>query len=183
MVHTKDKLKIEIPHTLEEFIRWEPNDGFKYEWNDGELIKFTGMKRKHLRLIQNLNNYFDKTKAKKANGQLICEQDVMVTGIQLRRPDLAYFTNEQIRSDENDEPIPEFCIEVISTFDQINEIKIKLREYFKNGVKVVWLIMPDQDMVEVYTSLKDIVICTSTDICSAQPVLDDFEITVEELLK
>lgn len=111
------------------------------------------MKRKHSRVIQNLNNFFDKTKAKKANGQLICEQDVMVSGmlpagIQLRRPSLAYFTNEQIRSDENDEPIPAFCIEVISTFDKINEIKIKLREYFKNGVKVVWLIMPDQDMVE-----------------------------------
>jgi len=64
-------------------------------------------------------------------------------GIQLRRPDLAYFTNEQMRSNENDEPIPEFCIEVISTFDQTNEIKIKLREYFKNGVKVVWLIIPN----------------------------------------
>ena len=101
MVHTKDILTIEVPHTLEEFIRWQPNDGFKYEWNDGELIKFTGMKRKHLRLIQNLNNFFDKTKAKKANGQLICQQDIQISGtppagIQLRRPDLAYFTNEQI---------------------------------------------------------------------------------------
>ena len=53
---------------------------------------------------------------------------MLSAGIQLRRPSLAYFTNEQIRSDENDEPIPEFCIEVISTFDQINEIKIKLKE-------------------------------------------------------
>jgi Uma2 family endonuclease len=181
MILTKDIST--IPKTLEQFLQWEPNDGFKYEWNDGELIKFTGMKRKHLRLIQTLNILFDNTKAKKEKGQLICEQDVMVTGIQLRRPDLAYFTNEQIRSDENEEPIPEFCIEVISTFDQINDIKLKLKEYFKNGVKVVWLIMPDQDMVEIYTSTKDIKICTNTDICSAQPVLDDFDISVDELLK
>ena len=34
-----------IPRTLEEFLLWDPNDGFKYEWNDGELIKFTGMKQ------------------------------------------------------------------------------------------------------------------------------------------
>ena len=128
MVHTKDTSKIEVSHSLDGFIRWEPNDGFRYEWNDGDLIKFTGVKRKYLRVIQDLNNFSDKTKAKKANGQLICEQDVQITGIQLGRPDLAYFTNEQIRSDENDEQVPEFCIEVISTFDQMNEIKIKLKE-------------------------------------------------------
>jgi len=38
-------------------------------------------------------------------------------------------------------------------------------------------------MLEVYTPLKKITICTSTDLCSAQPVLDNFEIKVEELLK
>ncbi len=27
-----------LPQTLEEFVVWEPNDGFKYEWNDGEII-------------------------------------------------------------------------------------------------------------------------------------------------
>lgn len=34
------------PRTLAEFMDWEPNDGFKYEWNDGELIRFIGMKKK-----------------------------------------------------------------------------------------------------------------------------------------
>ncbi|GAB3514909.1 hypothetical protein GCM10027442_30280 [Emticicia fontis] len=34
-----------LPRTLAEFIEWESNDGFKYEWNDGELIRFSGMKR------------------------------------------------------------------------------------------------------------------------------------------
>ena len=44
-------------------------------------LNTNGVKRKHSRVIQNLNNFFDKTKAKKANGQLICEQDVQITGI------------------------------------------------------------------------------------------------------
>ncbi len=39
---------LELPKTLAEFILWEPEDGLKYEWNDGELIKFTGMNRKQL---------------------------------------------------------------------------------------------------------------------------------------
>jgi Uma2 family endonuclease len=105
-----------LPTTLDEFLRFEPNDGHKYEWNDGELIVFggikTAMKKKHLSLIQALNLTFDKTKAKQQRGQLIGEQDVMLTGIQVRRPDVAYFSNAQIHSDE--EAVPAFCIEVIS---------------------------------------------------------------------
>lgn len=171
-----------VPRTLDEFINWEPNDGFKYEWNDGELIKFVGMKKKHLKLIQILSLLFDTTKAKKEKGLLICEQDVMLTGIQLRRPDMAYFSDEQIK-DEQEEPVPTFCIEVISTYDQLNDVKKKLIEYFKHGVRVVWVILPEHAMVEIYTSIKNVTICMGSDICSAHPVLDDFEISVDYLLK
>ena len=41
--------KIAIPKTLAEFMIWDqPEDGFKYEWNDGELIRFNGMNRKQV---------------------------------------------------------------------------------------------------------------------------------------
>ena len=172
---------IALPTTLAEFELWEPNDGFKYEWNDGELIKFTNMKRKHLKLIKKLNRLFLLTNGHQKGGELICEQDVMITGIQLRRPDMAFFTDEQINS-EAGEPIPEFCIEIISSNDQINDVKKKIKEYFKNGVRVVWVVLPEEEMVEVYTSVKNIKICMEQDICSASPVLDDFQISVEELL-
>jgi len=65
MVQAKDISKIEVHHTLNEFIRWQPNDGFKYEWNDGEIIIFLGMKRKHLKLFQNLSNFLIRQKQKK----------------------------------------------------------------------------------------------------------------------
>lgn len=47
-----------LPTTLEEFMVWEPEDGFKYEWNDGELIKFVGMNRKQVFIYQALNQLF-----------------------------------------------------------------------------------------------------------------------------
>jgi len=68
--------EISIPKTLAEFEQRQPTDGYKYEWNDGELIKFEGMKRKHLKLVRVLSELFDTTKAKKQRGQLICEQDI-----------------------------------------------------------------------------------------------------------
>ena len=134
-----------LPRTLAEFMAWEqPEDGFKYEWNDGELIKFTGMNRKHLKLIHILNRLFLKTKAHQNGGELIQENDVYLSGIQMRRPDLAFFSAEDIANSEDEEPIPEFAIEVISGNDQINHVEEKIIEYFKAGVKVVWLIFPEK---------------------------------------
>ena len=171
-----------IPRTLEEFLLWEPNDGFKYEWNDGELIKFTGMKQQQWYVYDILNLLFIEKGYYKI-GTLMAEADVQLTGIQMRRPDIAYFTREQINIGKINEEdvIPEFAIEVISTNDQIIKVRQKLSEYFKTGVKVVWLIYPEEKEVEVFTSYKQVKICTGTDICSASPVLPDFEISVEEL--
>ena len=36
----ENPVSTELPKTLAEFLEWEPEDGFKYEWNDGEIIKF-----------------------------------------------------------------------------------------------------------------------------------------------
>ena len=170
-----------LPTTFENFLRFEPNDGLKYEWNDGELIKFSGMKRKHLKLIKILNRLFLKTKAHQDGGELICEQDVMLTGIQMRRPDVAYFSDEQIQ-DEVGEVIPAFCIEVISPTDESEKVEAKRIEYFRAGVQVVWHVFPENGEVFVYTSNKTVQICSDNDLCSALPVLDDFEISVNELL-
>ncbi len=181
MLQAQQPTATNLPTTFDEFLRFEPTDGFKYEWNDGELIRTGGMKRRHLRIIQALNLAFDKTQAKQQRGQLICEQDVMLTGIQMRRPDVAYFSDEQIRNEE-EEPIPAFCIEIISPTDENEKVENKRIEYFKAGVQVLWHIFPENREVFVYTSSKAIQICADDDRCSAQPVLDDFMISVNELL-
>lgn len=139
------------------------------------------MKNKHLYLISKLNELFDTITAKKNRGLFVCGQDILLTGNQLECPDLAYFSREQIINSKTEEQIPEFVIEVISSTDQINEVKRKIIEYFKNGIRVAWLIYPDYEMVEIYTSLKHITVCTDADICSARPVLDDFEIAAADL--
>jgi Uma2 family endonuclease len=177
-----EKNTIAAPRTLEEFMAWEPEAGFKYEWNDGELIKFTGMNRKHLKLIHILNRLFLKTEAHQRGGELIPENDVILSGIQIRRPDLAFFSAEDIACSDDEEPIPAFTIEVISGNDNINKVEEKIGEYYKAGVKVVWLIFPESKSVHVYTSRRDVKICLENDICSANPVLPEFKIGVDELL-
>lgn len=173
----------QLPQTLEEFLDWDSNDGYKYEWNDGELIRFESMKRKHLLLIRTLGRLFDRTEAYQQGGALISEQDVWLTGLQMRRPDLAYFSGEQIDTSlsSEDEAIPAFAIEIISPTDDAIKVDEKVAEYFKAGVQVVWHVYPENESVYVYTSRRNVSICIEDDACSAQPVLPDFEISANEL--
>lgn len=83
-----------LPQTLEAFIDWEPNDGFKYEWNDGEIIRFSGMKQQYF--IYDVLSALFIEKGYHKLGTLMAGPDVMLTAIQMRRPDVAYFTNEQV---------------------------------------------------------------------------------------
>lgn len=189
MVEIQENNTIQIPRTLEEFIEWEqPNDGFKYEYNDGELIKFQGMNKKQLFIFTILNKLFAK-KGYLENGVLITESDVQLTASQMRRPDIAYFTDEQIyQGREEIDVIPAFAIEVISNSDRLIDVENRLIEYFKAGaggvpLKVVWHIIPAQEVVYVYTSRSEVKICFDKDICSAKPVLEDFEISVEDIFK
>lgn len=183
MIQTSQTIEM-LPRTLEEFINWEPNDGFKYEWNDGEIIKFTGMQKEQFYIYDTLLGLFIDGGYKKL-GTLIAEPDVDLSGIQMRRPDIAYYTKAQIeKGRKGEEVIPDFVIEIISSNDQINQMEKKLTEYFKAGVQVVWVIIPNHKVVYVhtYTSRREVSICLENDVCSATPVLPDFEISVNQLL-
>lgn len=112
----------------------------------------------------------------------MAEPDVMLTAIQMRRPDIAYFTDEQVEQGrQGEDVIPAFVVEVLSETDQAYKVEEKLTEYFKAGVQVVWNIIPEQEVVYVYTSRKHVTICLEDDICSAAPVLADFQLSVNTL--
>ena len=77
----------------------------------------------------------------------------------------------------------EFVVEIISDNEEKNHVSRKIREYFNAGVKVFWIISPEFQMVEVYTSPKDVRICTDKDICSAASVIDGFELSAADIFQ
>lgn len=170
-----------LPQTIERFKNWESEDGFKYEWFDGELIKFTGLKSSELYIYFNLSNLFA-AKQLLENGCLVCRQEVEFSKSQIRLPDIAYFSNEQaVSMREGVDEIPQFAVEIISKNDNFNNVEAKLEEYFKYGVEVVWIIIPELKKVKVYNSLKENKNCFADDVCSAAPVLPAFEMTVSQV--
>lgn len=176
----KKPRRVSKAHFLREYADRE--DGYKYEWNDGVVEKTQAMNQQQAEIYFILLAHFQKTAAAQAGGGLITETDMYTSTVQLRRPDIAFYSGAQrklMKKGENQ--ISSWVVEIISTNDQVNLINQKLDEYFQAGVQVVWHIFPDSKQVYVYTSPEQVTICRGKTICSAAPALEDLEIGAEEL--
>ncbi|MDW8466647.1 MAG: Uma2 family endonuclease [Chloroherpetonaceae bacterium] len=169
--------------SLADFRNWTAEDGFKYEWDNGILRAKTGMKIKERMIVARLLRRFSQTKAYQNGGELLPEAETFFEPVgKLRIPDLAYFTKEELlRSEQGEETIPKFIVEIISPTNTVDEIQTKLKDYFTSGVQMVWEIFPKHQLVRVYASLKEAKICIGDDICSAAPIIPDFQIAVNQI--
>ena len=183
-----------VPNTVSKeqpYISWEAfktkylsrEDGFKYEWLNGivEKTKRT-MDYTQFYILSNLLNKF---RSFNIDGELISEGDVFFLE-KHRRPDIAYFTSKQIdAAADGVNPMPEFVIEVISNTDAINRVNKKMQNYRAAEVKVVWQIFPQGEEVHIYCgdNLKTVYIKSGDEICSAEPVLPDFQLSVNDIFK
>lgn len=170
--------------TKAEFLRWESDDNYVYEFNDGVLEPTISMRQEEIMLIQCITRRFAQTGAYQEQAEMIAEIDVWVSEKQMHRPDLALYTREQIvTSSEQGRVVPGFAIEFVSKSDDAQKYIRKLNEYFGAGVQVVWLIFPNDQVVYVYTSPKTVTICTDDDILSAAPALPELTMKVAELFR
>ena len=170
--------------TKADFLRWESDDNYVYEFIDGILEPITGMRQDENYLLTHLENAFLTTDSFRQGVRLRSEMDVWVTETQMRRPDVAFYSADQIQQVAvGENAIPSFVVEFGSESD--NELKSirKRHEYFDAGVQVLWWVFPLYQEVYVYTSPKTVTICTDNDILSAAPALPDLQMTVAELFR
>jgi Uma2 family endonuclease len=168
--------------TKAEFLNWESDDNYIYEFNAGVLEPKKGMRQDENYLLTNLENKFFQTRFFQQGGRLRAEMDTDLTDEQTRRPDVSFFTSEQIRQMNTGQPvIPSFVVEFSSATDNEWKSILKRHEYFDAGVQVLWWVYPSVKEVHLYTSPKAVTICTGDDVLQASPVLPDLQLTVNEL--
>lgn len=147
---------------------------YKYEWVDGEVVRtLRTMNQEQQFIWLNLKNFLETLRAQGQNlGELIPEVDTFFTETRHRRPDIAYFSPEQIAVFRHTNQVPQFIAEITSNHDQLNKAHQKLADYRQAGVPVVWQVFPKTG-VHVYRG-KNMTICTGDDPCSAEPVIPGF---------
>lgn len=85
---------------------------------------------------------------------------------------------------EGKHPVAEFVVEVVSPTDKAYKYSEKIEDYFKAGVKVVWMIYPNTKQVQVHIQgSTNVTICKGEMLCSAAPVLPEFAISVDDIFK
>jgi Uma2 family endonuclease len=170
---------------IERFRDWRPRDGWKYDWNDGITTKYKRMiSEKQRYIVRNLLRAFHLTETYKQGHDILPESETSYDNTRYRIPDIAYYTHQQTNAAAKGEhTVSDFVIEILSDSDLQKSIENKLWEYFEEGVKVVWHIIPYRQIVKVYTSPRHVSICLGDDMCSAKPVLNDFEIPVNQIFE
>ena len=73
---------------------------------------------------------------------------------QVRKPDVSYFRAERVRSEDWPEGFvvdaPDLVVEVVSPNDLATVLNTKVREYFRAGVRLIWVVYPETRTVSVH---------------------------------
>lgn len=170
--------------TVAEFEQWQAQHGYEgsYEFVRGLIIEKKETKQLEAFFIKFLNRIFINTSAFRSGDELFQGMDAYVDEARKRRPDLAYFTAEQVRQMQAGEHVAtRFAIEILSDSESYRDVTDKIQDYFDAGAQLVWYIVPEQQKIYVYTSPDALRVLKGNDLLSAAPVVPDFEFVVANL--
>ena len=105
----------------------------------------------------------------------------------VRGPDVSYWSAERLPLDVEPEGYPDtspdLCVEVLSPGNQLAKILEKLREYFANNVRMVWVVDPDDRTLTVYRSADEGRLLHESAMLSGEDVLPGFSCRVGEFFE
>ncbi|NMG19747.1 Uma2 family endonuclease [Brasilonema bromeliae] len=76
---------------------------------------------------------------------------------------------------------PDFAVELVSESDDIEDTQAKMREYIENGLRLGWLIHPQEKRVEIYRPHVAVEVLNSPKSLSGEDVLPGFVLDLERI--
>lgn len=103
----------------------------------------------------------------------------------VRGPDVAYWSAERVPLDQRPRGYPDvpadLCVETLSPSDRPGQTDDKVREYLQRGVRLVWVVNPDERTVTVHAPNEDARELVETDTLTGGDVLPEFQVRVADL--
>ena len=101
----------------------------------------------------------------------------------VRAPDVLFLSHERdagrSRRDGFLDVAPDLVVEILSPTDRPVEVRRKLREYFAAGVRLVWVVDPDECVVHVHDARGEPRPFVSGDVLSGGDALPGLELPVD----
>lgn len=79
--------------------------------------------------------------------------------------------------------MPDLAVEVKSPDDKFKDMRDKAEYYLANGTRIVWLIYPQERLVEIYRPNKDSQILNETHLLDGEDVLPGFALAIRDLFR
>jgi Uma2 family endonuclease len=174
--------------TAEEFyLLPEPSDGSRQELVRGEVITMPPPGGLHgvtcSKTNRKLGNFIDGG----PGGTLVCNDTGFVTDRNpdsVRGPDISYWSKERL----TEVPVgyieipPDMLVEVLSPSNVWKQIRAKIQEYFEKGVRLVWVIAPEDRTLTIYRTPDEGRVLHETATVTGEDVLPGFSCRVSDLL-
>ena len=173
--------------TADELLRM-PDDGRRYELIEGELIEMAPAGLRHGEIAATVALLIGHHVRQKDLGSIF----VADPGFFLQRdpdtvraPDVAFIAKNRLSPGGApagySEIVPDLVVEVVSPNDRAGQVQAKIKQWIEHGVKLVWLVHPEQRSITVYRSVRDVQVLHEGDTLTGDPVLPDFSCPVAEI--
>ena len=169
-----------------------PEDGVERWLIRGELREKPMTKRNRwhcgvmARVTKFLGNWLDDQP--EPRGDVLCGE----AGVILKRDpdttvgiDVVYISAELVAKPADDttmiDGVPTLVVEILSPYDTQQEVREKKNTYLEAGVKVVWILDPDDRIVRVYRPGAKPVLLNEDQELAGEPELPGFRVSVAKL--
>ncbi len=162
-----------------------PDDGFRYDLLDGELIRMSPAGEQHGRIAAELLRRVGNYVADHHVGRVYAAE----TGFQLepgrptvQGPDLAFVRAERVQPSHSYAlQAPDLAVEVRSPSDRRRLVMEKVGRYLAAGTPLVWLVEPAQQRITVFVAGQPPRLLGTDDVLDGGEVLPGFRLPVREV--
>ncbi len=167
------------------FCEQPENKNRLFELIDGEIVEKVGSftpSKLAIRIARHVGNFADEHDIGNVTG---ADGTYILSPRHHFMPDVGYISKERLPNDPPREVQgpPDFAVEVKSPNDTKREMRKKAEDYLAFGTRLVWLVFPDDQEVEVYVPSEDVKTVKIDGVLSGGDVLPGFTLAVKDIFK
>jgi Uma2 family endonuclease len=175
------------PITAEEFFLMSGDPSLRMELVRGEVVTMCRPGFRHGLIQARIARKLDEYATGRRFGRVTTESGLITERgpDTVRGPDVAVWSFDRLPADQEPVGYPtvaaDLCVEIISPSDRPAQVQEKLVEYLARGVRMVWVIDPDERSVRVHRSPDDPELFDESATLDGDDVLPGFSCLVADL--
>ncbi len=162
-------------------------DDERYELIEGELLMTPSPITEHQRISRKLTVQLSIYVDKYNLGEIfVAPYDVYFDNENVVQPDILFISKDRLNiiDEKNIQGAPDLLIEIISESNAYRDLVQKKKLYAKFGVKEYWIVIPGEELIEIYTINEKIYTLYKTytkNDTLVSPCLKDLQIELQKI--